>query len=194
MPHFLIPLIAALLLPLAGCEGDAEQGALAPPQAITEGDACHVCGMTISSFPGPKGQAFLEGRSDALKFCSTMDLFAFLMQPENETQVSHAYVHDIGKTDWAAPADDAYIRAMDAWYVVGHDQRGAMGHTLASFAEQADAEAFREAHGGELVTYAEIDLDLLGRLGRGELGDHIGEGMGDMHGRGEGVDEMPGQE
>jgi copper chaperone NosL len=170
LAFLLLALVLAFIL--AGCDQKSEDIALAPPQTITDGDACHVCGMTITNFPGPKGQAFLAGRSDALKFCSTMDLFAFLKQPENETQVSHAYVHDIGKTTWQAPADDAYIRAVDAWYVVGHDQRGAMGHTLASFAEQADAEAFREAHGGELVTYTEIDLDLLGRLGRGELGDH----------------------
>jgi|AntRauTorcE11898_2_1112593.scaffolds.fasta_scaffold04469_3 copper chaperone NosL len=188
LPFLLLALVLAFIL--AGCDQTSEDIALAPPQTITDGDACHVCGMTISSFPGPKGQAFLAGRSDALKFCSTMDLFAFLKQPENETLASFAYVHDIGKTTWQAPADDAYIRAGDAWYVVGHDQRGAMGHTLASFAEQTDAEAFREGHGGELVTYTEIDLDLLGRLGRGE----IGEGMGGMHGQGEGVDETPGQE
>ena len=45
-------------------------------------------------------------------------------------------------TSWGKPSDEAFILASEAWYVVGH--------TLASFAEQADAEAFREAHGGEL--------------------------------------------
>ncbi len=169
-------LLPLLLVLLTGCsESDPE--ALAAPLPIEDGDSCHVCGMLIQDFPGPKGEAFLKGQETPSKFCSTLELFTFLKQPENETRLSHAYVHDIGKTTWVQPADEAFIRASEAWYVVGHERRGAMGHTLASFAERGEAEAFRDDHGGRLVTYEEIDLDLLGRLGRGELG---GAGM-DAH-------------
>ncbi|MDR5866884.1 nitrous oxide reductase accessory protein NosL [Halomonas koreensis] len=164
----LLPLL--LIAPwLAGCGGEPETAALAPPQAIDAGDSCHVCGMLITEHPGPKGQAFLEGAEAPRKFCSTLDLFVFLQQPENASRLSHAYVHDIGITPWGRPADEAFIRADEAWYVVGHERRGSMGHTLASFAERQDAEAFRGEHGGEVIAYADIDLDLLGRLGRGEL-------------------------
>ena len=52
---------------------------------------------------------------------------------------------------------------------IGHGQRGAMGHTLAPFAEQAEAQAFIDEHGGEMIRFEEIDLPLLGKLGRGEL-------------------------
>ncbi|SEK74412.1 nitrous oxide reductase accessory protein NosL [Halomonas daqiaonensis] len=178
MPRLLVLIPLLLFLLLAGC-GESEPESLAAPVPIEDGDSCHVCGMLISEHPGPKGEAFMDQQSEALKFCSTMDLFSFLKQPENETRLSHAYVHDIGVTTWEEPSDEAFIRAEEAWYVVGHDQRGSMGHTLASFAEQADAEAFREAHGGELVTFEEIDLDLLGRLGRGELGGDTDDGMND---------------
>ncbi|CAM3481646.1 nitrous oxide reductase accessory protein NosL [Halomonas lysinitropha] len=173
----LIALLASLLL--TGCS-ESEPETLAAAVPIEDGDSCHVCGMLIEQFPGPKGEAFLDSQGEALKFCSTMDLFTFLKQPENETRLSHAYVHDIGVTTWGEPSDEAFIRAEEAWYVVGHDQPGAMGHTLASFAEQADAQAFRETHGGELVGFDEIDLDLLGRLGRGELGGNSDKGMGNM--------------
>ncbi|SFU51486.1 nitrous oxide reductase accessory protein NosL [Halomonas korlensis] len=181
MPRLLVllPLLFSLLL--TGC-GETEPEALAAPVPIEEGDSCHVCGMLISEHPGPKGEAFLDKQSEALKFCSTMDLFAFLKQPENETRLSHAYVHDVAAAPWATPDDEAFVLASEAIYVVGHDQRGSMGHTLASFAAQADAEAFREAHGGELVSFEAIDLDLLGRLGRGELGGDSNEGMNDTHG------------
>lgn len=175
----LLTLLAVLLLP--GC-GDSDPETLAAPVPIEAGDSCHVCGMLISEHPGPKGEAFLDRQGEALKFCSTLELFTFLKQPENETRLSHAYVHDIGVTTWDTPADEAFVRASEATYVVGHDRRGAMGHTLASFAEQADAEAFREAHGGELVAYDDITLDLLGRLGRGELsGDVQGAEQRDGH-------------
>lgn len=176
-----LPLLLIIALLLSAC-GESDPETLAAAQPIEAGDSCHVCGMLIGEHPGPKGEAFLDRQGEALKFCSTMDLFAFLKQPENETRLSHAYVHDIGVTPWGEPSDEAFIRAEEAWYVVGHDRRGAMGHTLASFAEQADAEAFRDEHGGELVAYEEIDLDLLGRLGRGELGGEGDQRMGEMPG------------
>lgn len=180
---FSLPVILLVMLlgfALAGCSEEPQQSAKASPQPITDGDACHVCGMTITNFPGPKGQAFMKGDAEALKFCSTMDLFAFLKQPENETQISHAHVHNIAETPWGKPADDAYIRAVDAWYVVGHDQPGAMGHTLASFAEQEQAENFSDEHGGEVIRFEDIDLELLGSLGRGEMAEHHGE-MNEHH-------------
>ncbi len=169
--------LSGLLLPgllltgllLTGCSEEPESSALAAPQPITDSDACHVCGMTITNFSGPKGQTFMKGSTQALKFCSTLELFVFLKQPENETQVSHSYVHNLAATTWEEPADNAYIRAVDAWYVVGHDQRGAMGHTLAPFAGQDQAKAFSDKHGGKVIRFEDIDLELLGKLGRGEL-------------------------
>lgn len=164
----LIPVLP-LLLSLAGCDDAPGSATLAGPQPITAGDSCHVCGMLITGHPGPKGQAYLEGAETPRKFCSTLELFVFLAQPETASRLSHAYVHDIGVTTWETPADEAFIRADEAWYVVGHDRRGSMGHTLASFAKRDDAEAFRREHGGRTLDYAGIDLELLGRLGRGEM-------------------------
>nr|WP_281274421.1 nitrous oxide reductase accessory protein NosL [Halomonas nitroreducens] len=162
------------MLSLAGCTDASTTAAQAAPQPITAGDSCHVCGMLITEHPGPKGQAFLDGADAPRKFCSTLELFVFLAQPETASRLSHAYVHDIGVTTWGTPADEAFIRADEAWYVVGHDRRGSMGHTLASFADRDDAEAFRREHGGRTLAYADIDLDLLGRLGRGEVSHGAG--------------------
>ncbi|TDB03291.1 nitrous oxide reductase accessory protein NosL [Halomonas marinisediminis] len=179
MKKLILPLLLIITLLLSAC-GESEPEVLAAAQPIEAGDSCHVCGMLITEHPGPKGEAFMEKQEEPLKFCSTMDLFTFLKQPENETQVSHAYVHDVAAAPWATPDDEAFVLASEAVYVVGHDQRGGMGHTLASFADKADAEAFREEHGGEMASFAEIDLELLGRLGRGEMGGDIGGSMGGM--------------
>lgn len=154
--------LSALLL--AGCGSD--EVALADPEPITDGDSCHVCGMLIKELPGPKGQAFMDREQNARKFCSTTDLFAFLLQPENERRISHAWVHDVAVTPWSAPADDAFILASEAYYVVEHERRGAMGHTLASFRERHHAEAFTDTYGGRVLTFEEIDLELLTELGR----------------------------
>ncbi|MCC5881032.1 MAG: nitrous oxide reductase accessory protein NosL [Halomonas sp.] len=171
------------VLMLAGC-GGSEDKPLAPAQPITDGDSCHVCGMLISDLPGPKGQVYLS-RDDAVrKFCSTTDMFAFLLQPENENRLSHAWVHDVAVTPWSQPADDAFILASDAWYVAGHDQRGAMGHTLASFRERHHADAFSETHGGEVLAFSDIDLELLTELARADTSMQHNGGMPGHEGHG----------
>lgn len=152
-------LLAATLL-LGGCGNPAPE-VLAKAEPIASGDSCHVCGMTITAHPGPKGEAFMGSDAQALKFCSTAELFTFLKQPENEAQLSHAYVHDMGNTQWGSPDDDAFIRAAEALYVIGHERRGSMGHTLAPFADKNAAEAFIEDHGGELIAFDEITLERL---------------------------------
>ncbi|MDX5432934.1 MAG: nitrous oxide reductase accessory protein NosL [Halomonas sp.] len=170
--------LTALLLAvlLAGCRSDADT-ALAPPQPVTDGDSCHVCGMLIAELPGPKGQVYLNRDETVRKFCSTADMFAFLLQPENEQRLSHAWVHDVAVTPWSRPADDAFVLASEAWYVAGHDRRGAMGHTLASFKERHHAEAFSDTHGGEVLAFGDIDLALLTELARTDASMQHGGGM-----------------
>tara|TARA_R110001599_G_scaffold145502_2_gene327977 strand:+ start:2954 stop:3490 length:537 start_codon:yes stop_codon:yes gene_type:complete len=173
----LLPILALTILLMTGCNNATDSAERMPPQPISGDDICHVCGMFITEFEGPKGQAFMQSHSDARKFCSTLEMFVFLQQPENQTQLRHAYVHDVGVTPWEAPKDDAFIPAADAWYVVGHDRRGSMGHTLAPFSSHEHAEQFAVVHGGEIITYDDIDLKLLTRLGRHDRSGHAAHSM-----------------
>ncbi|RRQ21775.1 nitrous oxide reductase accessory protein NosL [Thiohalobacter thiocyanaticus] len=161
-----------LLLPwlLAGCDEAPEPGRSLEPVAIEAGDECHVCGMIITRFPGPKGEVFVQRREAPLKFCSTRDLFVWLRQPESAAIVEAVYVHDMGQAAWDSPGLEHLIPAGSAWYVVGSGQRGAMGPTLASFAERGAAEAFAETHGGRVLGYEAIDLEVLEGMTRNEAG------------------------
>jgi copper chaperone NosL len=159
-------LIMAILLTV-GCDQDPEIRNAISPQAIDADDECHVCGMIINRFPGPKGEAFVVGNVQALKFCSTRDLFAFLLQPEADAIVRGIYVHDMAGTDWRHPPDAALIDARLAWYVVNHSKRGAMGPTLASFRYRADAQAFTERYGGSLLRFEQVDLEEITNLDYG---------------------------
>ena len=162
-----LPWLGAVLLLslLAACERETETRApQRPPVAFHPGDECHVCGMLIARYPGPRGQAYVRRRDQPLKFCSTRDLFAWLLQPETAAVVEEVYVHDMAQTDWAHPQDTRLIDARSAWYVIGSERRGAMGPTLVSFADRAAALSFADQHGGRLMRFADITLPVLESL------------------------------
>lgn len=156
-----LPLVSLAALP--GC-GDGGEAVTCAPRAFADGEACHVCGMTIAGHPGPKAQACLaDGR--VIGFCSTNDLFNWVLQPENVPRVRQTYVHDMGATDWEHPADATLVDARKAWFVVGDPRPAAMGPTLIPF---ADGERARDhaasLEEGAVLGYEEVDWEVLNAL------------------------------
>ncbi|MEW6990332.1 nitrous oxide reductase accessory protein NosL [Colwelliaceae bacterium 6441] len=134
--------------------------------AIESADECHLCGMLISHFDGPKGELFRKGITEAdgnkvHKFCSTRDMFSFYLDPENKRNVTTMLVHDMSKSPWNAPNDNYFIDARTAWFVAGSSQTGAMGQTLASFSQKNDAQTFADEFGGKVLTFQQVDLSVL---------------------------------
>ncbi|WP_163577152.1 nitrous oxide reductase accessory protein NosL [Halomonas faecis] len=169
---FVIVLGGLSLAGLSGCGGEEQSSIACSPEPIGDGDECAVCGMFIANYPGPKAQACLrDGR--LLKFCSTSDMFVWLLQPDSVPQLSQAFVHDVGRTEWNAPSDDAYIAADTAIYVTEQPLMGAMGPTLAAFGSHADAEAFMAEHGGRQLAFEEVDVATINELVR----SHVQRGM-----------------
>jgi copper chaperone NosL len=148
-------------LSLLACEPDDKAPVQHDPVAFESADECHLCGMIITRFPGPKGEAFVRHNQTAFKFCSTRDLFAWLLQPDVSSRVEAVYVHDMAKVPWEDPQDHALVDARGAWYVVGSERTGAMGSTLASFAEPQAAADFAQQYGGKVVRFDDITLQLL---------------------------------
>ncbi len=154
-----------LSLLLTGCEpGSDNRIATKQPVGFQSGDECHVCGMLIVRFPGPKAEAVVTRVDQPLKFCSTRDLFAWVLQPETAAIVQEIYVHDMAQTDWDHPEDTRLIDARTAWFVIGSERVGAMGPTLASFGERAAARAYADNHGGRLLRFDDIDLSVMDAL------------------------------
>ncbi len=133
--------------------------------------------MVITNFPGPKGQAFTEREQNIRKFCSTKDMFAWFLQPENENRDHTLYVHNMAESHWDSPDDTHLIDAREAFYVVGSNLNGAMGPTLASFASEAEAAEFASEHGGEVFAFADITMDHL----NSGMTMHDMDGMHDGH-------------
>lgn len=155
-------LLTLLFIPfLYACgQGDAATQST-EAQPIHDHDRCHLCGMMITKYPGPKGQLGLKGETIVPKFCSTRDMFNFALQPENKRQITHLKVHDMSVTDWEHPDDNSFIDATSAWYVYGTSKKAVMGPAVASFSTEAAATQFANDFGGAVLTYDQITIELL---------------------------------
>jgi len=160
-----IILCIVIISALSGCSDKAaQQATIHKAVAMENGDECHLCGMLITRFDGPKGEVFRKEQGETVyKFCSTRDMFSYYLDPENTRNVSQMMVHDMSKMPWGSDSiDDKYlIDAKSAWYVTGSEKKGAMGKTLASFSLQSDAEAFAEEFGGKVLSFKDINQDSL---------------------------------
>ncbi|MEJ6654949.1 MAG: nitrous oxide reductase accessory protein NosL [Pseudomonas sp.] len=167
-------------LALAACGDKDETPVNLDPVAFHATDECHVCGMVISDFPGPKGQAV--EKDGVRKFCSTAEMLSWWLQPENRILDAKLYVHDMGQSHWDQPDDSHLIDATQAWYVTGTPLAGAMGASLASFADQQAAEALAAEHNGTVLRFDEIDQEFLQQAAAAQHGDlHEAMQHGDMH-------------
>ncbi len=162
--HKLIKIVAITLglIGLAACSDHTKQEMIHKAVAIESSDECHLCGMLIKHFDGPKGEAFRKEQGKTVfKFCSTRDMLSYYLDPENKRNVSQLYVHDMSKMPWETISDEYFIDGKTAWYVADSSKTGAMGATLASFSQQSDAQAFAKEFGGEVLSFKEITIDTL---------------------------------
>jgi len=168
---------------LAGCTSSSFGGGSAPdPIALDADQACDNCGMIIQKHPGPVGQVFFrdnapEGHDnpayfDALKQC----MFPYRLERENMGwNVVAQYVTDYSSVDYSVTTEggesyvsshvgaDAFAPAEDLYYVVGSEVLGAMGPDFVPFSEEADATAFADEYGGDIVEYGDIGEGLIGQ-------------------------------
>lgn len=163
-PLWLVFLSATLLFSCSKSEEGAQT--IHQAVAIESADECHLCGMLISNFSGPKGELYRRGITEAdgnsvKKFCSTRDMFSFYLDPENKRNVTSVLVHDMSQSPWGTPNDAYFIDARKAWFVADSSKTGAMGETLASFSKQADAQTFADEFGGTVLSFSQVNLSVL---------------------------------
>jgi copper chaperone NosL len=142
-------LVAAVAL-VAACADHA----IVQPAEIAADTPCTLDGMLLAEFPGPKGQiVYDQGPPDF--FCDTVELVSALLAPEQQRRVVAVYTQDMAQTSWDTPQGH-WIDAKAAFYVIGSRRTGSMGPTLATFAQETDAQAFVSDHGGKVLRFAEI--------------------------------------
>ncbi|MEO9215562.1 MAG: nitrous oxide reductase accessory protein NosL [Rhodanobacter sp.] len=158
--------MALVVLLLTGC-GTSQAPPVQAATDIHKGDACAVCGMYIDAGPGPRAEAWVQGYKSPLKFGSTRDFFAYVLDPENKARLQQLLVQDSAQINWQHPSNEArtFVDARTAWYVAWQPLSGLMGPTFASFAARGDAEAFARAQGGEVLGFAAVTPELTSLLG-----------------------------
>lgn len=163
---FLHRLLVLAALPFAADQARAGPGVLAakPPGAR---DLCPVCGMVVAKYPNwiasvvwHDGHAHhFDGAKDMFKFLHDLPRYA----PGHRGQ-------DIARMVVTEYYDLKRIDARQAWYVIGSDVLGPMGHELVPLASRADAEEFMRDHKGRrIVGFDQIDRALPEALDRGRF-------------------------
>ncbi len=151
--------LAALLLGLALLAACREDAAAPDPVAMTEDAVGHFCQMNLTEHPGPKAQVHLEGLPGApLFFSQVRDAIAYQRMPEQSHAITAIYVQDVGAMpSWEKPGVGHWIAAEDAYFVLGSNRTGGMGAPeTVPFADADAAQAFADAHGGEVMRLAEV--------------------------------------
>ena len=117
-----LPVLAVLALLLAGCGEKQELAAKPAPLEPTAASVSYFCAMGVLEHGGPKGQIFLEGKSEPIWFGSVRDAFAFTMLPEEPKKIVAIYVNDLAKArNWDRPEAGDWVEARSAWFVLGSD-------------------------------------------------------------------------
>jgi len=151
----------AALLVVAGCSGEAAVQAVPTPVALTEEAAGHYCQMIILEHDGPKAQMYLAGMPEPYWFSQVRDGLAYMKSPEQSAEILAIYVNDMGRAiSWSEPGEDNWMRAVDAFYVVGSDATGGMGAPeIVPFSSEQVATDFANLRGGEVLRLADINIE-----------------------------------
>lgn len=135
--------------------------------APADTDICPVCGMFVAKYPAWLATALYRD-GHAHHFDGAKDLFKYLLdlpkwapghQAEDITQIGVTEYYELKRID-----------ARQAFYVIGSDVLGPMGHELIPLQTADDAEGFLQDHSGSrILQFDQVDLKLLQKLDRGQF-------------------------
>ena len=151
--------VFVLALPLAAA---AEPLDLPEPQAT---DTCPVCGMFVAKYRA-WAATVLYRDGHAHHFDGSKDMFKYLLDmPKWAPDHKAEDIDRIGVTEYYGLSR---IDAHQAYYVIGSDVRGPMGHELIPLESEADATEFLQDHAGKrILRFDQVSADLLQKLDRG---------------------------
>ncbi|WP_258560403.1 nitrous oxide reductase accessory protein NosL [Halorhabdus salina] len=169
---------AGTAMGLAGCLSADTPAAV----ALTDEDACDVCGMVIPHHPGPSAEVFYRnkepsGHANPARFDSTWEAFEYDFERLDRGWTRAAfYVTDYSAVEYDLVTEggrtlisthtesDTFAFAADVTFVVDSSVEGAMGRDLIGFSKQSDATAFQDEHGGSIATFDDVTRSMIAGL------------------------------
>ncbi len=130
-------------------------------------DTCPVCGMFVAKYPEWVATVLYKDKH-AHHFDGAKDFFKYYLDyqkwaPNHNKQ----HIEKIIVTEYYGLNK---ISAQKAWYVIGSDVLGPMGHELIPLATEADAKEFKRDHSGmRILRFDEVTLILLEKLDIGQF-------------------------
>jgi nitrous oxide reductase accessory protein NosL len=131
-------------------------------------DVCPICGMFVTKYP--QWVATLVFRDGTAKhFDGAKDFFKYLFElPKYAPGKSPDDIATMAVTEYYGLA---HIDAQQAWFVIGSDVLGPMGHELVPLATAADAEEFMGDHRGTaILRFDDVTPEILAGLDAGPPG------------------------
>lgn len=151
----------------------------APITEIPPDEKCPVCGMFVAKYQ-PWIAQVQYSEDDVKMFDGVKDMMAYYFEPEKfggkqGIEATSIYVKDYYTQEW--------IDGKIAFYVVGSDVMGPMGHELIPFDSQSAAENFMKDHKGKKIyQFNDITLEQVTALRSGMKMKHKKKMKGhDMH-------------
>jgi len=156
------------------CGEGAEDREAAAPQTLSGAEVCAADGMILRDHAGPKAQIlWREGRRTF--YCEAREAFAEKLDRIRSKRIVAFYVQDFADRPWASYPDH-WIRAEDAVFVIGSEQRGAMGSSFVSFLDPAHADAFVAQYGGRQLRLDEFTPEVYAAAQQAHIERLIEEG------------------
>lgn len=154
----------ALLLTIWAASAAAEEGVVTPKPGTR--DLCPVCGMLVSKYPNWIATAvyrdghthYFDGAKDLFKYLHELPKYA----PGHRQE-------DIGSLHVTEFYGLTRIDAHSAFYVIGSDVLGPMGHELVPLETRADAEEFLKDHKGkQIYTFEQVTPEIISKIDNGK--------------------------
>lgn len=141
-----------------------EDGVATKRVQVKEDDKCPVCGMFVKKYPRWVAKmTYTHGDHEHyFAFDGVKDMAKYLLEPQKYGGKADFKPKEILVTDYYT---QLAINGNEAFYVVGSDILGPMGHELIPFGKESDANTFKKDHKGtKIIKLSEVTTALLCRL------------------------------
>ena len=143
-------------------------GLLADQQSseVSPDTRCSVCGMFVAKYPNWLARIQYDDPGKTQYFDGVKDMMVFYFNPQKFAGPSREQIRQVMVKDYYALQ---WLSAKDAFFVIGSDIYGPMGHELIPFSSMAAAENFmQDHHGKEILTFDRITPELIDSMRVGQ--------------------------